>query len=89
MGTAVDPWVVAGIIGTGVWTNLAMVVLKAKFPDWQSKAWAPPLIGLVTAVLGAMAAGQVHTGGDLLMWVGIGLGAGSTASSVRDVKVGK
>lgn len=84
-----DGWMIGGIVGTAVWTNLVMVMLKCKFPSWNKKAWAPPLIGAVTAVLGALVADQIHTWTQLTVWAATGLGAGSTASSGRDVAAGK
>lgn len=90
MSTVVlDGWVVAGILGTAIWTNVLMVFLKSRFPGWNQKAWAPPIIGMVTAVLGALVAGQIHAWPELLVWAATGMGAGSTASSGRDVLVGK
>lgn len=86
---AVNWWLLVGTLGTVLWTNLVMVLLKRSFPGWQSKGWAPPLIGLVTAVLGAAATGQVHDVASLGAWIIGGLGAGASASSLRDSMVGK
>lgn len=86
---AVNWWLLVGTVGTVLWTNVTMVSLKKAFPSWQSKAWAPPVIGLVTAGLGAAATGQVHDVATLGAWLIGGLGAGASASSLRDFAVGK
>lgn len=84
-----DGWMIGGLIGTALWTNVLMVILKGRFPDWQRKAWAPPLIGAVTAVLGALIGDQIHTWQQVAVWAATGVGAGATASSGRDIVVGK
>jgi len=84
-----DGWMIAGVLGAAIWTNVVMVVLKSKFPDWNQKAWAPPIIAMVTTVLGALVANQIHTWTELIVWSATGLGAGGVASSGRDVMVGK
>jgi hypothetical protein len=86
---AINWWLLVGTVGTVLWTNVAMIFLKKAFPGWQSKGWAPPIIGLVTAVLGAAATGQIHSIPTLLAWIIGGLGAGASASSLRDFAVGK
>ena len=85
----VNYWLLGGMLGTVLWTNIAMVVLKKKFPGWDSKAWAPPLIGVVTMVLGGLASGRVSDVGSLIGYVLAGLGSGGAASSLRDTVVGK
>jgi hypothetical protein len=47
------------------------------------------VIAMVTAVLGALVADQIHTWTELIVWAATGLGAGGVASSGRDVMVGK
>lgn len=89
MKILMDGWMLAGLVGTALWTNLVMVVLKNRMPDWNKKAWAPPVIGLMTTVLGALVADQCNSWNELGMWVLTGLGAGSAASSGRDILVGK
>lgn len=84
-----DPWMIGGIVGTALWTNVLMIFLKSKFPTWQQKAWAPPLIGMVTAILAGLIADQIHTWTQVAIYAATGLGAGSTASSGRDIAVGK
>lgn len=86
---SVNLWLVAGLVGTVLWTNVVMVFLKSMFPGWGAKAWAPPLIGLVTAFLGALATGGVHDVPSLIGWMGTGLAAGGVASSLRDTVAGK
>ncbi len=77
------------MIDTVLVTNVLMVILKKQFPDWQRKAWAPSAIGLVTAPLDTMATGQITSLPTLTAWLHSGLAAGATASSARDVAVGK
>lgn len=84
-----DPWMIAGLVGTALWTNVVMMVLKCQFPTWNQKAWAPPVIGAVTAVLGGLIGDQIHTWTQVAVFVATGMGAGATASSGRDIAVGK
>ena len=89
MPAGINLWTLVGLVGTMLWTNVVMALLKKWLPDWDAKAWAPPLIGAVSSLLGALAAGQIQSVESLLVWVLAGLGAGTTASSVRDVVKGK
>jgi len=84
-----DGWMIGGLIGTALWTNVSMMVLKCQFPTWQQKAWAPPVIGMVTAVLGGLVGDQIHTWTQLAIYAATGMGAGGVASSGRDIVVGK
>lgn len=90
MGTStVNIWLVLGLIGNALFTNVIMIFLKRQFSDWDKKAWAPPLIGAVGGVFGAMASGQITSVDTLILWILTGVGAGSFASSARDTVKGK
>ena len=78
----------AGVIITTL-TPFLMAILKRLVPDWEHKAWAPPLIGGLGTVVSALTAGQIASTWDLLVAIGAGLGFGGLASSIRDVFRGK
>lgn len=86
---ALSPWLLVGLAGNVLWTNVVMGLLKKALPGWDAKAWAPPLIGAVGGIFGAMAAGQIGSFEQLAVWTLTGIGAGGVASSARDVVVGK
>ena len=75
---------ISGMIAV-VYVPMLMKYLKKMFPRWDKKAWAPPIIGGISTLIAAMAAGQV-TSWQYAAWFFVsGLGAGGFASSARDV----
>lgn len=82
-------WMLAGLALNTLWTTAIMAWLKSRWPLWDRKAWAPPLIGAISAFLGALASGQITSVEQAATWLLIGLGSGGTASSIRDVVRGK
>lgn len=70
-------------------TPFVMQGVKKFFPTWNKKAWFPLVFGSIASVGTAMAAGQLLDWQSAVIAFLVGLGAGGTASSVRDVVVGK
>jgi hypothetical protein len=68
---------------------LIMRYLKKKFPRWDKKAWAPPIIGAITTTITGLATGQVRDIQTGLLYFLFGWASGGSASSIRDMVAGK
>jgi hypothetical protein len=68
---------------------LLMSVMKRRFPGWDRKAWAPLVIGMVTMLVFGLATGRVISWNAALLYALVGFASGGTASSLRDIYIGK
>lgn len=82
------PFFVVGILLQGL-IPVLMAAFKKYIPDWDKKAWAPPLIGAFTMLITAMATGKVTDTKSAIAYFLVGYATGGAASSTRDIVVGK
>ena len=88
LSSNITPFLIAGILLQGLIPAI-MAALKKAVPDWDKKAWAPPLIGALTMLVTAMTTGKVTDWKSALVYFLVGYAAGGAASSTRDIVVGK
>jgi hypothetical protein len=80
--------VIGSIIIPLIW--FVMEKIKEKFPNWNKKAWAPPVIGMILFSATGLVNGQIETSWySLISYIVSGAVSGGLASSIRDVVKGK